>query len=316
MPIVRHADLVALDRVLRGAFMGAYESPNYKPKWPLWAGFQNSTSKKNTYPMVLDPASIREWTEGERSYNGIVIEGANVTNQLWELSYEIPRVEYEDDATGVTRQAVSQVKSGAAKYLRHPDKLCTNVLVNNSTCFDGLALFHASHKVNPADAASATVSNTDSGALTANNAATARKVLVEMPTSEGDAANDAEKIALIVPPALELTARKIAQADIVIHTATATDTAESNVYRGMYDVIVLPRLGAAFSGSDSYWYMADVTDPEDRAVIFQERQKVEMVSMFSPSDPAAFELDRFRWGTRARYTAAAANWHKIVRRTG
>jgi phage major head subunit gpT-like protein len=103
----------------------------------------------------------------------------------------------------------------------------------------------------------------------------------------------------------------------VIDSATATDNAQFNVYKGAYTVVVVPHLAASFtSGSDSYWYLADVSDPEDRGLIFQEREAVEMVSLFSPTDANVFERNEYVWGTRARYTAAAGNPKRIFRRTG
>ena len=115
-------------------------------------------------------------------------------------------------------------------------------------------------------------------------------------------------------PALETTARKIAQADEVIYSATATDTREINVYKGNYVVVVAPHLAASFTGApDAYWYMLDTTDPGDRGLIFQEREPVRLVTLFDLADASVFQRDEYVWGTRARYTAAAGNPKKIFR---
>ena len=315
--LVKHADLLAMDRTIRGAFIDSYNGSKYTPRWPLYATKQMSASRRNTYPQVIDAAAIREWTEGERVVNGLVIEGASVTNQLWELTYGLRRIDIDDDLTGAVGMAVSRLKSGAAKYVKHPDKLCSAVITGNATCLDALALFHASHKENPADPASATFANTTSGTLTPANAASCRAAMLELKTADGEPANDGTNVVLMVPPALELTARRIAQSDLVVLSGTAGDAAEQNVYKGTYTVVVNPRLAASFTGgSDSYWYMIDASDPEDRAVIYQEREPVEIVSQFNPADPLAFTQDKYVWGTRARYTAAAGNPKKIFRRTG
>jgi len=316
MGLTKSSELTGLDRTVRAAFMDAYNSKSVQQRWKLYATAQPSTSAKNTYPMIVDAANVREWTDGERAVNGIVIEGASVTNQLWELTYGLRRIDLDDDMSGAVAMAVSRVKSGGNKYLRHKDKLAASVLKSNATCLDGLALFHASHKVNPADADSATYGNTTSGALTPSNAAACRAAMLEMKAADGEPANDGSEMVLLVPPALELTARKVAQADVVVFGSSG-DANETNVYKGQYLVVVEPRLAAAFtSGSDSYWYMADVSDPEDRGVIIQEREAVEIVAQFNPSDPLAFTQDKYVWGTRARYTAAAGNPKKLFRRTG
>lgn len=314
--LLKHADLAAMDKTMKAAFMDAYEGKGYTPRWPMIASRQSSSSRQNIYPSIIDAASIREWAEGERVVNGLVIEGASVTNQKWELTYGIRREDLDDDLTGTVAQAVSRVRSGGGKYQRHPDKLVFNVLKNNGDCLDGLALFHATHKVNPKEPGSATYANTTSGSLTPTNAAACRTAMIELAGPDGDPVNENPNV-LLVPPALETVARKIAQADEVIYSNTATDNREFNVYKGNYVVIVAPHLAASFTGgSDAYWYMLDTTDPEDRGLIFQEREPVELVTLFDLADANVFQRDEYVWGTRARYTAAAGNPKKIFRRTG
>lgn len=315
-PVLKSSDLAALDRTVRGAFLDAYNNSKYQPRWPLYASREESTSRKNTYPSIIDAAQIREWKEGGRTVNGIVIEGAEVTNQKWELTYGVRRDDLDDDLTGTVRQAVSRIQSGAAKYLRHPDKLCSDVITGNANCLDGLALFHATHKVNPADPNSETYANTAVATFTPDNIAACRAKMLELKTADGEPANDDDTFAVMVPPALALKARKAAQADVVVYSGTATDTQETNVFKGAFTVIVNPRMAAAFTnGADGTWYMLDTGDPNDRSVIFQVRNGVEIVSKFSPMDEKAFDLDLYVWGTRARHTAAGGNPKKIFRRT-
>lgn len=314
--IVQPETLQTLDLTLKAAFLQAYESKNNRPRWERYATRQDSSSRSNYYPAAIDAAKVREWI-GERVVNGVHIIGAEVVNKKWELTYGIPREALDDDLKGITRQAVSQVRSGAAKFARQPDKLCVAVITGNTTCLDGLSLFSASHKVNPGDPASATFSNTDSGGLTPSNAADVRAEMMSMVDPAGDPINEGEEMVLLVPPALETPARRIAQADVVIDSGTATDNVQANVFKGLFTVVVEPRLGAAFSGgSDTAWYVVDTSDPEDRAVIFQVREEVELVSLWNLTDPNVFNLDTYIWGSRARHVAAAGNPKKIFRRTG
>lgn len=307
--IIKPSGLSALDVTVRTAFMGAYGSTDYTPRYTQLATVQPSTSAKNQYPQAIDAAAVKEWI-GERTVHGLVLVGAEVTNQKWELTYGIKREALDDDMSGAVSMLLSRVRSGAGKFARHKDKLVFNVLKNNGTCLDGLALFHDSHKVNPADAAAGTFdNNVGSTALTANNAASGRAMMMELKGPDGDPINENPRM-LVVPPALELTARKIAEADEIVFSGNANET---NVYKGQYTVIVVPQLGAAFSGSDTTWFLADTTDAEDRGLIVQERDPVEIVSLFSPTDPQVFAKDEYQWGARARYTAAAGNPKKIFR---
>jgi phage major head subunit gpT-like protein len=307
-------DLRRLNMSVRMGFMDAYNAKSYTPRYPIFATTQQSSSAENIYPQIIDPAAIREWV-GERVVNGLVINGARVANQTFELTYAVRRTDVEDDLTGTIAQAISRVRSGASKFVRHPDKLVMTVLTGNSVCLDGLALFHASHKENPADAGSATYANTASGTLTPTNAAAARSAMMELRSADGDVANENPNV-LIVPPALETVARKIANADMVIESNTGTDNLQVNVYKGAYTVVVAPQLSTAHGGNDAYWYMADANDPEDRGVIYQDRDQIEVVSFFNPADESVFTLDEYKWGMRKRHTAAGGNPKKIFRRTG
>jgi phage major head subunit gpT-like protein len=309
--LIKPDSLRALDVTVRTAFMGAYGSTAYTPRYPGVATVQPSGSAKNIYPSVIDAAAVREWI-GERVANPLVLEGASVTNQKWELTYAVQRDALDDDQSGAVAALMSRVRSGGGKFLRPKDKLVFAVLKDNGTCLDGTALFGGSHAVNPKDAAAGTFDNDiGSTALTANNAAATRAQMMELKGPDGDPINENPRL-ILVPPALELTGRKIAEADEIVFSGNANET---NVYKGQYDIIVVPQLGAAFGGSDTTWFMADVTDPEDRGLIMQEREAVEITSLFNLTDPQVFARDEYQWGARARYVAAAGNPKKIFRCT-
>lgn len=315
MALVKHTDLQVIDRTLKAGFLDAFQGKNYEPRWQLVAARHTSSSRENVYPSVIDAAQVREWNEGERVKNGLVLESARVTNQKWELTYALRREDIDDDASGVVAQALSRIRSGTMKFKRHMDKLVFNVVKNNGVCLDGLALFHASHPVNPRDSAAGTFGNTDSGALTANNYDAARVAMMELKGPDGDPINENPNV-LLVSPARESTARKILEADEIIYSATASDTREFNVFRGRGIVVVVPHLGTAHGGADATWYVCDTTDTEDRALIAQIREEVEFVSLTNLTDPNVFNLDEYVWGMRARHTAAGGNPKKILRRTG
>lgn len=309
--LIKPDSLRALDVTVRTAFMEAYGSKAYTPRYTSVASVQQSASAKNIYPSMIDAAAVREWV-GERVPNALVLEGATVTNQKWELTYSVQRDALDDDQSGAIGALMSRVRSGGGKFLRHKDRLVFNVLKDNGICLDGGVLFSGSHPVNPKDAGAGTFDNDiGSTALTAVNAAAVRAQMMELKGPDGEPINENPRL-IKVPPALELTARKIAEADEIVFSGNANET---NVFKGQYDVIVIPQLGAAFGGSDTTWFMADVTDPEDRGLILQEREAVEITSLFNLTDPQVFARDEYQWGARARYTAAAGNPKKIFRCT-
>jgi len=314
--ILKSDDLRVVDRTLRAAFLTSYNSKeSYTPRWPLVATRQTSDGKGNIYPLAIDAAAIREWSEGERVKNGLVIESARVDNVTFELTYSVKADDFNDDLSGSTRQLVSRLRSGAGKFQRHPDKLMSNVLKSNTVCLDGLALFHASHPIDPTNVAAGTYGNTDTGALTMGNVVATRALMLDFKGADGDPVNEDPKI-LMVPSALEGTARKIAGADKLVYSATLTDSPESNVWVGQFTVIVNPYLSAAHGGSDTAWYLIDSTDSEDRALIYQVRQEPEIVTRFNPADPGVFDLNLYTWGAKARHAVAGGNPRRIYRRTG
>ena len=86
--VLKSADLVDLDRTVRAAFETAYNAPEtYTPIHTQFATTQQSMSRENLYPLAMDASTIREWSEGERVFNGLVVESVRVVNKKFELSY-------------------------------------------------------------------------------------------------------------------------------------------------------------------------------------------------------------------------------------
>ena len=85
-------------------------------------------SRENLYPLAMDASTIREWSEGERVFNGLVVESARVVNKKFELSYKVARESLDDDMSGTVQRLVSRLRSGAGKFRRHEDKLVFSVI--------------------------------------------------------------------------------------------------------------------------------------------------------------------------------------------
>lgn len=313
--VIKSADLRAMDLTVRAGFEESLSAKSYTPVHPAFATTQQSSSRANLYPLAVDSAAIRRWDSGERVVNGLAVESAQVVNETFELTYGIRRTDLDDDQSGTLQRLISRLRSGATKWLRLEDELVFDVINGNTQALDGVVLFSAAHPVNPVDSGAGVYGNTDSGALTIANIVATRKAMQEMKGADGRPINFDPKI-LLVPPALEGQARKIVGAESIVYSGTLTDSPETNVWRGSFTVVVSPLLATAFGGNDGYWYLVDASDPEDRAVIYQDRESVEIVTKFNPDDPLVFNNDTLVWGTRARRTAAGGNPRRIFRRTG
>ena len=301
---VTSAALAALNRTVSAVFQQSYEaSEGYRPWYTKLCVRVPSSSSANVYPFAIDSGAVREWESGERHVNSIGLGSCTVTNKRYELTYGINRDQLADDQTGVL---LMKVRGGAAKFRMHPDRLMAAIFSANSTCLDGLALFHASHKVNPLG--TATYANLQAGRpLTPANAALTRAEMAARLAADGDPLSPSPRL-LIVPPTLEREALQIAVATTLPNDgATAS---QDNVLKGMFDVLVIPQLEAI---STTQWYLADVSDPNDRPLIFQEREPLEFVQLFNPSDPQVFMRNEYLWGASYRAAAAAGNPAKITR---
>ena len=250
------------------------------------------------------------FVDGERVVNSLQIGEYKLTNKKYELTYGVNRDWLDDENSGALAGALMKIRSGGSKFRQHPDALVASVFAANPVSADGVALFSASHKTNPLDSASASWSNLKSSRdLVADNLAKARAEMMLYRDASGDymAAN---ATLLIVPPSLEYTARKLTQAEMV--PAASGTASETNILRGTFEILVVPQLEAQ---SSTTWYLADVSDPNDRPFIFQTRAPLEIVAKFSPEDDNVFEREEYIWGARCRYVAGAGNPYKIAKYT-
>ena len=304
------AGLRALNLLVRANFMGAFNSAEgYSPWYTRLAAVVPSTTGGNIYPFSVDSGAVREF-DGERVVNSLQIGEYKLTNKKYELTYGVNRDWLDDENSGALAGALMKIRSGGSKFRQHPDALVASVFAANPVSADGVALFSASHKTNPLDSASASWSNLKSSrALVADNLAKARAEMMLYRDASGDymAAN---ATLLIVPPSLEYTARKLTQAEMV--PAASGTASETNILRGTFEILVVPQLEAQ---SSTTWYLADVSDPNDRPFIFQTRAPLEIVAKFSPEDDNVFEREEYIWGARCRYVAGAGNPYKIAKYT-
>lgn len=114
-----------------------------------------------------------------------------------------------------------------------------------------------------------------------------------LPVVNGDG-----KIQLVVPLALEKTAKILAETD------DQPETAENgiNVYKGKYIVVASRWLGAAQGGSDTAWYLVD---PDTNALTFYWRAK----PSFEQEDVFDTEVAKFK--VRARWSRGWSDFRGV-----
>jgi phage major head subunit gpT-like protein len=109
---------------------------------------------------------------------------------------------------------------------------------------------------------------------------------------------------LIVPPALEYTAKTIVNADMI--PSAAGTASQSNVLKGTADVLVIDELT-----DDTRWYLADVSKPM-LPFIYQLRKEFVMIPKTSPNDDNVFFDRKLIYGTDGRCAVGYGPWWLCV----
>jgi phage major head subunit gpT-like protein len=98
---------------------------------------------------------------------------------------------------------------------------------------------------------------------------------------------------LLVPPQLEITARRIVQSDMI--PSAAGTAPEQNMLKGTADIVVAPEL----SNQGTRWYLL-CTNRGIMPFVYQLRQAAEFTMLTQLTDANVFNLDEYRFGSRIR----------------
>ena len=287
--LITPSTLKALQVTIDLRFKQAYNAVN--PISTRLASTIPSGARGNVYPMHAKLAKLRQW-EGERKIVNAKSYRYNLDNEKYELTLEVDRDDIEDDNIGVYSMVIDDM--GQQSRLWPDDLVFAAILAGGTeTAYDGTAFFSNSH-----DLGGHTVDNLfASTALTADNFAAARAAMMEYTGEDGESLRVRPDV-LLVPPALEVKARKIVQASTIVESSAAVD----NVLRGLCEVVVAPQLATSAGGLDTTWYLLDTSRPI-RPFIFQQRMAPEMVALTSPSDEHVILRDKYLYGVKARGAA-------------
>ncbi len=261
-----------------------------------------SSTRSNTYGWMAKIPKIREWV-GERVVNRLAGRSFEIVNKDFELTVGIDRNDIEDDNLGIYTPLMQQMGAEARK---HPDDLAAALFTSggSTVCFDGQFFFDTDHPVDMDGGVAGTQSNALATALSDVNLFAARKAMMDFRGENGRSLGVVPNL-LVIPPALELTARNILVASTL---ASGAD----NMAKGLVDYIVIPELGAAFGGSDTAWYLLDTRKPI-KPFVFQTRQPHQFVQRTSVDDDNVFYQKEYIWGTNARYNAGFGPWFLALR---
>lgn len=263
-----------------------------------------SSTRENHYGWIDRLPGLREWL-GERVVNNVAAREYTLKNRIFEDTLGLDRIDIEDDQLGVFNMSLDMLAFATRVF---PDqKLVTPLLQNGqlstSVAYDNQPFFSTAHPTNVDNPGGTTYTNYDASgmALTAANFQTVRARMMGIVGADGAPLGVYPNV-MMVPPALEATARQILNAEFIAPAAAFGQNAaggfQSNVLKGSADLIVNPWL----AGQDTTWYLMDTRFPI-KPFIYQTREAPSFVYKTSPTDEAVFRLNKFLYGVSTRANA-------------
>lgn len=283
--IINQSNLAGLNVGYSTAFNKAFQAATALYK--TIATEVNSSTSEQSYKWLGQFPQMKEWI-GEREIQSLSAYGYTIKNKKFEMSVAVPRDDIEDDQYGVYTPLMANMGECASL---HPDSLTFKALHDGFTnnCYDGKTFFSANHKVNDK-----TFSNLSTKQLSVESYEAARAAIMSI-TGDKDKSLNLVPDVLVVPPALEKTAKLILEADQIDGT--------TNVNKGTAKVLVSTELAAY----PTEWYLL-CTNKYIKPIIFQKRKEIKFVSLTKDTDTNVFMADEYVYGADGRSNVGYSFW--------
>lgn len=134
-------DMNVIERGVRGMFAKEFITRTRKAKYPLYCTVVNSDKKEEKFNAISTLPQMQEMTD-ERVLAGFSEYSYTLANKIYATGIRVPRQLFEFDQTGQLRTLVQSLGARVANF---PDKLTYQVIGVNGNCYDGTAMFNASH---------------------------------------------------------------------------------------------------------------------------------------------------------------------------
>lgn len=315
MDAITPVTLKRLNTQFSSLFRTAYDAT------PVWwnqvATEVPSSTASNTYGWMQKLITLSEWLT-ERTVKNVAAHSYQIANKDWEGTIAVDRNDIEDDNLGIyTSMVVPELGLAARK---HPDQLMAALLQNGQTslCYDGQFFFDTDHPIGPNVAGTQSNYDASSKPLTQANFLDVRAKMMAFKGEDNQPLSIVPDL-LVVPPALEGTARKILESELIAEPQSATvggnavtgTAGVSNVTRGMGRVLVVPEL----AGADTTWYLLATSRPI-KPFVLQMRKAPQFISKTAATDDNVFERKQFLYGVDGRWNAGYALWFLAYKAVG
>ena len=215
--------------------------------------YRASRALKTTYPVPVSAAGYNEF-KGDVKYRDVFQKSLSLTPKTWQDGVaELASVIEAPDFVGWTSEPAA-IAAAASALL---NQIIADALVANATCWDGLAFFADAHPFN-VYADIGTYPNDFTGAgttLSTANIALAKAYFRKIKAPNGKPLG-LRMTHVLVPAALEETAKDRLEQDMVIQAVGSTYGAVDNRHKGTVKIIVSDELA-----DDSKWYPLALNKP-------------------------------------------------------
>jgi len=248
----------------------------------------SSNGAMNVYGFGDFIPGFTEWYEGQpRKHRNVIERDFVVQNRKFEKTIDLRRTMIEDNQLGTYQGLAAGYGQEAGMF---NDVLIREVMESNPTCYDGKAFFANDH-----EAGLQTIDNLVTTALDETNL---KAAITQMKSFKFQADADSEiyplnqgaKLLLIVPTALEFTARELVKNPFKTGGA-------NNVLYNAAELLVADSLTDA-----NDWYLINVNAPI-KPFFIQKREKLSMRMLTPMTSDNSFEYDVVTIGAQMRRAA-------------
>src|SRR5690606_6115602 len=206
-------------------------------QWAKESGlYRPSRALKTTFPVPVSAAGYAEF-KGDVKYRGLFQKSLELIPKTWQDGVaELASVVEAPDFIGWTSEpaAIAQAAQSLA------NEIVAGLLDANPVCWDGEKFFDTDHPVNVFDSSAGVFINERTGAgtnLSITNLGKAKQYLREIKAPNGKPMG-LRMTHLMVPAALEETARDLLERDLIIEAVGDAGAAVDNRHKGSVKLIV------------------------------------------------------------------------------
>lgn len=268
------------------------------------AWYMQSDGASEKFRFGGDVPEMEKMVGGEREFATLTNADFEIRNERFGAGITMHEDDLDDDRIGIYAPIVAQLGQNAAAF---PSRYIGYYLLNGfagnlfpekklgaGVAYTGSQFFSASHSMG-----GPTQTNlVGSLALTEANLQTADLQLRKMRTWKGDRVLGMRGTHLIVGPKQEKAAIELIKSLWIINSGGTAN--RDNVYwNGRYTVMVSERIEIG-SAQENWWFLADLSKPAFKPVIWQSRRPIRSLSPNGPDSEALLQSGQLRFAVDAR----------------